>query len=75
MRLGTPAAIVIGFILLAVAVLVEGRLNPSPRYTLTSNGTGLLFRLDTRNGETVACLPGTDDSSQKVLLSCTGRAP
>jgi hypothetical protein len=74
-RLGTPSAILLGFILLAAAVVLEGRLNPNPRYSLTSSGTGLLIRLDTRNGEAVACLPGSDDSSQKIVVSCTGMQP
>ena len=74
MRLGTPVAILIGFFVLAATVLLEARLNPNPRYTLTSNG-GLLVRLNTQNGETVVCLPGSDDSSQKVLVSCTGMQP
>ena len=74
MTLGTPAAILIGFIVLAAAVLLEGQLNPNPRYTLTPEG-GLLVRLNTQTGETVVCLPGSDDSTQRVLVSCTGRRP
>ena len=75
MRLGTPAAILIGFFVLAAAVLSEGRLNPNPRYMLTSNGAGLLIRLDTQSGETVVCLPGADDASPKVIVPCTGMQP
>jgi hypothetical protein len=71
--LGTPAAILIGFFILAAAVLLEGRLSSRPRYTLTSNSSGIYVRLDTWNGETVGCLPGRDEASRKLLVTCTGR--
>jgi hypothetical protein len=74
-RLGTPVAIVIGFFVLAAAIVLDGQLNPTSRYSLTSSG-GLLVRLDTRSGETVVCLPGRDESRQSILLvACTRKQP
>jgi hypothetical protein len=73
-RLSTPAAILIGSLLVVGAILLHGQSHPNPHYTLASNN-GLLVRMDTRDGQTVACLPGEDDSGERIVVTCTGKRP
>jgi cytochrome c-type biogenesis protein CcmH/NrfG len=74
-RLSTPTALLLGFFLLAVAVVVSSYL-VTPRYQLVGQD-GIYVRLDMRSGATDACLTRTEraDAVVRVLMPCDGVRP